>query len=255
MPGISQDEFLKGVRQALGKSEAGPVPDYVPLKLRREDQRQRVITIEARAEARRAELLDRMAEMAARNGWHVQRSASFEDAVGYVVSLVREKGAGLIVRSDHDVLKRMPLDNALRRQGARVKVVKTSRSAGRWQLREEMARAHLGITGVDYAIAETGTCVLLPRQGVSRVVSLLPPIHVAIVEANQVYETLDDLFALRRLAFQEGRGDMGSYMSFISGPSRTADIEQTLVIGVHGPKEVHLVLLNSAQAEGGGPNA
>ena len=252
MPGISEDEFLKGIRQALGRSEAGPVPEYVPLKLRREDQRQRVITIKARAEARRADLLDRMDEMAAQNGWQVHRSASFEDAVGYVVALVRENGAGLIVRSDHDLLKRMPLDTALRKQGARVKVAKTSRSAGRWQLREEMARAHLGITGVDYAIAETGTCVLLSCQGVSRVVSLLPPIHVAIVEAHQVYETLDDLFALRRLAFQEGRGDMGSYMSFISGPSRTADIEQTIVIGVHGPKEVHLVLLDATRAEGDG---
>ena len=72
---------------------------------------------------------------------------------------------------------------------------------------------------------------------------------MAIVERHQVYETLDDLFALRRLAFQEGRGDIGSYMSFISGPSRTADIEQTLVVGVHGPKEVHLVLLDSAKEE------
>lgn len=252
MPSISQDEFLKNLRQALGKPEESPVPEYVPLKLRRGDQRQKVITIEARAEARRVELLDRMAEVAAKNGWRVQRSASFEDAVDYVISVVRERRAGLVVRSDHDLLKRMSLDTALRKQGARVTVVKTGRSAGRWQLREEMARADLGITGVDYAIAETGTCVLLPRQGVSRVVSLLPPIHVAIVEANQVYENLDDLFALRRLAFQEGRGDMGSYMSFISGPSRTADIEQTLVIGVHGPKEVHLVLLDSVPAEVGG---
>ena len=108
-----------------------------------------------------------------------------------------------------------------------------------------MARAQLGITGVDYAVAETGTCVLLPRSGVSRAVSLLPPIHLAIVETNQVYENLDDLFAMRRLVFQDGRGEMGSYMSFISGPSRTADIEQTIVVGVHGPKEAYLLLLDS----------
>ena len=73
---------------------------------------------------------------------------------------------------------------------------------------------------------------------------LLPPVHVAIVEPHQVYETLDDLFALRRMAFLEGEGDMGSYLSLISGPSRTGDIEQTIVIGVHGPTEVHMVILN-----------
>ena len=101
----------------------------------------------------------------------------------------------------------------------------------------------MGMTGVDDASAETGTCVLVPRKGVSRVVSLLPPIHVALVEPHQVYETLDDLFALRRLAFLLGRGDMGSYLSLISGPSRTADIEQTLVVGVHGPMEAHMVIL------------
>ena len=77
-------------------------------------------------------------------------------------------------------------------------------------------------------------------------VSLLPPVHVAIVESNQVYESLDDLFALRRLAFLQGRGDMGSYLSLISGPSRTADIEQTIVVGVHGPVEVHMVILEAA---------
>jgi L-lactate dehydrogenase complex protein LldG len=85
--------------------------------------------------------------------------------------------------------------------------------------------------------------VILPRQGLSRLVSLVPPVHIALVRAQEIVESLDNVFLLRRLDYHRNGGDMGSYLNFISGPSRTADIEQTLVVGVHGPKEVHLVLL------------
>ncbi len=247
MTGTSHNDFLDNVRRALGRSGPTAVPEYAPLKIRRNDQRQKVVTIEARAQARRAELLDRLSSEASDRGWQVYRAPSSEEAVAYMVALASRKRAGLIVRSSHQVFQNVPLDDALRNHGGRVTVVATDRRTPREELRQEMGRADMGITGVDYAIAETGTCVLVPRKGVSRAVSLLPPIHVALVEPHQVYETLDDLFALRRLAFLLGRGDMGSYLSFISGPSRTADIEQTIVVGVHGPVEAHMVILDSAE--------
>ena len=247
MTSTSRDDFLDNVRRALGRSGDSGVPEYAPLKIRRNDQRQKVVTIEARVQARRAELLDRLSSEASDRGWQVYRAPSADEAVAYVVALAAEKRAGLIVRSTHEVFQHVPLDDALRRQGGRVTVIARDRRTSREQLRPEMGRADMGITGVDYAIAETGTCVLVPRKGVSRIVSLLPTIHVALVEPHQVYETLDDLFALRRLAFLLGRGDMGSYLSLISGPSRTADIEQTLVVGVHGPVEAHMVILDTAE--------
>ena len=100
----------------------------------------------------------------------------------------------------------------------------------------------MGITGADLAVAETGSVVVIPRSGLSRLVSVVPPIHLALVRPQDLVDTLDDVFLLRRLQYHKG-GDMGSYLNFITGPSRTADIEQTLVVGVHGPKEVHMVLL------------
>ena len=248
MAGISRNEFLDDLRRALSKTGSSRIPDYLPLKIRRADQRQKAITIEARAQARRSDLVRQLCKVAADSGWNVQRATSAEDVVDYVVALAKEKRAGLIVRSNHDVFQRVPLESALRKQGARVTAVARDRRTSESHLREEMARADMGITGVDYAIAETGTCVLVPRRGVSRLVSLLPPLHVALVEAHQVYESLDDLFALRRLAFIQGRGNMGSYLSLISGPSRTGDIEQTIVTGVHGPVEVHMLILDTDQA-------
>ena len=119
--------------------------------------------------------------------------------------------------------------------------MKLSEAEQREMLREQVIKADIGVTGVDYAIAETGSCVLLPRKGVSRLVSLLPPEHVAVVEKGQVLPSLDELFTLRRQDFLEGK--LGSYMNIITGPSRSADIEYTLVTGVHGPGEVYMVLI------------
>ncbi|MBI4339575.1 MAG: lactate utilization protein [Chloroflexi bacterium] len=242
---MKQEEFLKRVRDALGRPEGAPPPDYLPLKLRREDQRQRAVTIEARAEAKRAQLIARLADVAALQGWKVYRAPSAQEAVGYILALAIEKGARSVVRSAHPVFLRLPLDAALRGHGVRVSVDAASSGASREQLRVTVAQADLGVTGVDYAVAETGSVVLAARPGVSRRAPLLPPVHVAIVEPHQVYESLDDLFALRRMALLEREGDMGSYLSLISGPSRTADIEQTLVVGVHGPVEVRMVIVET----------
>ena len=77
----------------------------------------------------------------------------------------------------------------------------------------------------------------------SRLVSVVPPVHLAIVRPRDVLASLDDLFLLRRLEYHTNGGELGSYLNFITGPSRTADIEQTIVVGVHGPRAVHLILM------------
>ncbi len=115
------------------------------------------------------------------------------------------------------------------------------RQEQRVSIRESCINADVGLTGVDHAVAETGSVVLLPRRGVSRLVSLLPPVHLAVVRRGEVLPGLDELFALQRLDHIEG--GLGSYLNIITGPSRSADIEYTLVTGVHGPGEVHMVLL------------
>ena len=94
MIGASKDEFLMQVRDALGKTEASPNPEYVPLKIRRQHQRQKVVTVKARADARRTEILDSLIRVAGLNGWHVYRSGSVEGVVDYVVYLARRKRMG-----------------------------------------------------------------------------------------------------------------------------------------------------------------
>ncbi len=193
----------------------------------------------------RPRLLDRLAETAQLRGWKVCRAANPETALDYICNLASSSKAVSVVRSNEEVFKIVSVDEPLTRQSVGVAVMDSSLGTAKEVLRQKAADADLGITGVDYAIAETGSAVVLPRPGLSRLVSLLPPVHLAVVRPHQVVDSLEDLFILRRLAYYRGDGDMGSYMNFITGPSRTADIEQTLVIGVHGPKEVHLVILES----------
>ena len=192
------------------------------------------------------DLLLQLRESAERAGAVVSMALSIEETTEYVVSVVRNIEARSVVRSGHAVLDRLGIDAALATAGVEVTVSAAppegDRQSKREELRQQAARADVGITGVDYAIAETGSCVIVPRQGVSRAVSLLPPVHVAVVEAGCVLPSLDELFVLRRSDFLHGK--MGSYMNIITGPSRSADIEYTIVKGVHGPGEVHLVLLD-----------
>ena len=185
----------------------------------------------------------KLAEVSALRGWKVCRASNPEEALDYICALAASSGTTLAMRSDQEVFHGFAMDAALSSRGTEVTVMGRASGLSEDELRRLIPRAGMGITGADYAIAETGSVVLLPRKGLSRLVSLVPPIHVAVVRPGEVLEELEDFFILRRLAYHEAGGAMDSYINFITGPSRTADIEQTLVIGVHGPKEAHLVLL------------
>ncbi len=105
-------------------------------------------------------------------------------------------------------------------------------------LREACASAAFGITSADYALADTGSLVLLASPAEARLISLLPPAHIAVVSRAKILTGLDELFSiLPRPA------EASSSMVLITGPSRTADIEQILVRGVHGPGEIHVILV------------
>ena len=109
-------------------------------------------------------------------------------------------------------------------------------------MRATALRADVGITGVEFSIAETGTAVLSSDSETGRLVGLAPPVHIVIVKRGQVLPSLDELFLLRK--WQSIHGLAPQYASLISGPSRSADIEYTLVTGVHGPGDVRMVLVD-----------
>ncbi len=97
----------------------------------------------------------------------------------------------------------------------------------------------VGITGSFCAIAETGTLMLCSTPDSPATVSLLPETHIAIVDAQRIVPGMEEAWQLAREHF----GDLPRAVNFISGPSRTGDIEQTIVLGAHGPYRVHLILV------------
>jgi len=100
----------------------------------------------------------------------------------------------------------------------------------------------VGITGAFCAVAETGTLMLLSGLETYASASLLPETHIAIVPASRIVAGMEDAFALARAE----RGELPRATNFISGPSRTGDIEQTIVLGAHGPYRVHVIVILGA---------
>jgi L-lactate dehydrogenase complex protein LldG len=182
---------------------------------------------------------------------------SATEAVAYVTRLAQEKDANLVVRWQSDLLEALEVDAALQQHGVTVHAttLPTDTASGegssaaalttrRQELRELLARADLGLSGVDYVIAETGTLVLTAQSGQMRGVSLLPPVHVAVARTSQVIATLADYLLLAQVAGSDLPQYLTSCVSLVTGPSRTGDIELKLTVGVHGPGELHLVLLD-----------
>jgi L-lactate dehydrogenase complex protein LldG len=136
-------------------------------------------------------------------------------------------GAGPVI----DALNLEPL---LRERG--YEVTRTDAAA---TSRDVLFAADIGISGVAYLIAETGSIVAVTSPEEPRGLTLLPPVHIAVASRNQI---LPDLFDLHAVLQKQHPPALPSCVTLITGPSKTGDIELRLVTGVHGPGEVHVVL-------------
>jgi L-lactate dehydrogenase complex protein LldG len=144
-----------------------------------------------------------------------------------------------VIRWRHPLLERLGIDRVLAER--QIAVHAWDDLAGEPADRRWPAAfaADLGITSVDWAVAETGTLALCSLPGQGRVVSLLPPTYLAIFEPSQIVPDLFDLF--ERL--ETHKHDLPSNVALVTGPSKTGDIELKLTTGVHGPGNVHVLVV------------
>jgi L-lactate dehydrogenase complex protein LldG len=209
----------------------------------------------AGAEAIRRELAERWPEALERFRQEFERVAGVFhrvrdlDAVpDAIADIARERGIRSLVTWDPAVLG---FDAAAALSGRGLSVIAArageEHEVGRRRHRADAAAAQLGVTGADLVLAETGTLILLSGAGRPRSTSLLPDVHVAVFGRDRLLENLEQVgVMLEALHVDPDRGMSGAMINFITGPSRTADIELTLTRGVHGPKEVHAIFVEAA---------
>lgn len=165
---------------------------------------------------------------------NVIEAGSEDEVKSFLQDIIKEKELKSFAIWESQFLKEINLKQDFKDAGLKLITAKN---------KNRMANADIGITEVDYAIADTGTLVLLTDKNQPRSVSLLPPIHVAIVRPANLVRNIKDLFIILKSRLQNSE-DITSCMTFITGPSRTADIELSLTLGVHGPKELYVVILS-----------
>jgi L-lactate utilization protein LutC len=209
---MAREYVLHKVRTALGRT-AGQEPDPAPAA--------RLATREAPLDDRVKLFLDRVEALAGRAHFAPSREA----ACAQVANLT---GAQAAVASNASYLREC---------GIAALPNVASGIVDREELRALCAEAAFGITSADYALADTGTLVMLSSGQEARMISLLPPAHIAVVPRGRILTGLDELFAIL-----PDPSAQTSSMVLITGPSRTADIEQILVRGVHGPGEIHVIV-------------
>ncbi|MBI4641745.1 MAG: lactate utilization protein, partial [Candidatus Tectomicrobia bacterium] len=141
-------------------------------------------------------------------------------------------------------LDALGLEQAFQEAGISLTAVGTEQLQDEEALTTLLASADLGLSGSDFAVAETGSLVLLAEEGKGRLITLLPTYHIALLTPDRLVPTFQDLVTLLRLLPRSPSGrTLRSAITFVTGPSKSGDIELHLTKGVHGPKEFHVIVV------------
>jgi iron-sulfur cluster protein len=122
-------------------------------------------------------------------------------------------------------------------------------AAARKYLRDKFFRADIGISGANVVAAETGTLFIIENEGNVRLATSAPPVHIALVGMEKLVPTLSDAFKVAEVTWRYANYTVPSYVSLVSGPSKTGDIEKVTTYGAHGPKEFHVIFLDGGRTQ------
>ncbi|HEY2991847.1 MAG TPA: lactate utilization protein [Methylomirabilota bacterium] len=243
----TKTDFLERIRAQMGRVSrpVGGEPSARP-----DRPRERLDVLRRELSERWRESLERFGREFERVGGVLHRVAEAGEVVDVVARIAAERAMDKVVAWPGVTLG-LDVTTPLAARGLQATLMPGAEvdAHERDRLRSIAAAAQLGVTGADVAIAETGTLVVVSGAGRPRSTSLLPACHVAVFDRAVLVESLAQM-GLVLEAWHDGpeAAWRGAAINFITGPSRTADIELTLTRGVHGPKEVHAVFVEQGLA-------
>lgn len=245
-----QEQFINTIKKALGKPQAasGSPADLFGGDMSAES-RAILARIQNRSAADRKRLLDTLIEAAGPINLNVIPCDGINTVTDAIVALVREKdpewgGHKQVVAWAHPLVERLSLPAVLAEQNVPLFVTELKNSTEK-DIRRQVIDAYIGVTSADFCMADTATLVMRARPGHARIVSLVPAIHIAVIKLDQIVADLKELYTLLKWDPHERQEGLTNCLTFISGPSKTADIEATMVHGAHGPREVHLFVISA----------
>ena len=127
--------------------------------------------------------------------------------------------------------------------------IETLVATARALLREKYFKADIGRSGANVVSADTGTMFIIENEGNIRLATGAPPIHIALIGIEKLVPTLGDAFKVAEVTWRYANYTIPSYVSMVSGPSKTGDIEKVTTYGAHGPKEVHVIFMDAGRTE------
>ncbi len=176
-------------------------------------------------------------------GGIVSVAGTYAEAVNVVRKICRSVGARSVIVSQSPLIDRLSLESALANEGAIVKFTSELTDGNALSI---IAQSDLGITDALAAVAETGSVAVVTKSELDRLVSALPPVHVVLLEKGRLIDSLNEV---GNLVSQPLTKNEPYTLSLITGPSRTADIEEVLVRGVHGPHLFHVIVIEESTAD------
>ena len=227
--GVSEQEFLAVVAKALGRekplTEVARREEIGPPAFWREDE-----------EIKRTDLELFTSNLEALSG-RVFLAKNAEEIQKQVNEWLAELKALNVMCWNHEELKQV-----LPAESIKATVHYWTPEKGREELISQTAKVEVGITWVNYGIAYTGTMAVFSSPKTGRSVSLLPPTHIGIFRRSSLVPTMS--YVMRQLIELRGKDKLPTAINFITGPSRTSDIEMDLSIGVHGPYRTWAIILD-----------